>query len=68
MPEDIIAGTHWCHRSICAQWLEDTLGIQVEELNHPKLPRFVYLRGQHVKPPTYDKRPPQDLLDLMLAS
>jgi hypothetical protein len=28
---------------------KDTLGITVEELNYPKLPRFVYLRGQHVK-------------------
>jgi hypothetical protein len=63
-PKGIEAGTHWCHRHIAAQWLEDTLGIQVEELKHPKQSRFRYLRWQNVKPPSYGKRPPQDLLDL----
>jgi hypothetical protein len=47
------------------KWLEDMIGMKVEEVGHPDLSRFRYLRGQHVKSPTYDKRPPQDLLDLL---
>ena len=65
--KDIEAGTHWCHRSIAAQWLEDSLGIKVEEVGHPNLSRFGYLRGQHVQAPNYGKRMPDDLIDLLNA-
>jgi hypothetical protein len=65
--KDIESGHKWCHRSIAAQWLGDTLGIKVEELNHPDLPRFRYLRGQHVQAPSYGKRKPEDLIDLLAA-
>ena len=66
-PEDIVAGTHWCHRSIAAQWREDTIGVKVEEVGHPDLPRFRYLRGQHVQAPSYGKRKPDDLIDFLAA-
>jgi hypothetical protein len=64
-PKDIIAGSKWCHRSICAQWLEDTIGVKVEEVGHPDLPRFRYVRGQHIAAPSYSAQPPTDLLDLL---
>jgi hypothetical protein len=53
--KDIESGLKWCHRSICAQWLEDTIGVKVEEVGHPDLPRFGYLRRQHVQAPNYGK-------------
>jgi hypothetical protein len=50
---DIQAGTQWCHRHLAAQWLEDRLGIAVEEYGHPNLDRFAKLRVNGVDPPTY---------------
>jgi len=41
-------------RGIVAQWLEDTIGLIVEEVGHPNLKRWAFLRSQHVKPPRYD--------------
>ena len=67
-PKDIIAGTHWCHRSIAAQWLEDSLDIKVEEVGHPDLPRFRYLGSQHIAAPSYSAQPPTDMLDLLVPA
>jgi len=50
---DIQAGTQWCHRHLAAQWLEDKLGITVEEFGRPDLDRFAKLRLAGVDPPTY---------------
>jgi hypothetical protein len=46
-------GKLWCHRHLAAQWLEDRLGITVEEVGHPKLDRFTKLRLNGVAPPSY---------------
>jgi Phage integrase family len=32
----IEAGICYCHRHLAAQWLEDSLGIKVEEVGHPE--------------------------------
>jgi hypothetical protein len=52
-PGGIAEGACWCHRHLVAQWLEDRLGILVEEVAHPTLDRFAKLRAEGVKPPTY---------------
>jgi hypothetical protein len=59
--KDIEAGICYCHRHLAAQWLEDSLGIKVEEVGHPDLPRFRYLRGQHLTAPSYARRERVDL-------
>ena len=41
---DCHAGSKWCHRHLAAQWLEDRLGIEVQEVGFPNLDRFAYLR------------------------
>lgn len=46
-------GKLWCHRHLAAQWLEDKLGIRVEEVGHPDLDRFAKLRLNGVEPPRY---------------
>jgi hypothetical protein len=52
-------------RHIAAQWLEDSLGIKVEEVGHPDLSRSRYLRGEHFAPsyvrrePGYSAQPPR---------
>ncbi len=46
-------GSLWCHRHLAAQWLEDRLGIKVEEFGHPKLDRFAKLRVNGVAAPIY---------------
>jgi hypothetical protein len=46
-------GKLWCHRHLAAQWLEDRLGIKVEEFGHPNLDRFTKLRLNGIKPPNY---------------
>ena len=46
----IEAGICYCHRRLAAQWLEDSLGIKVEEVGNPDLPRFRYLHGKHFAP------------------
>jgi hypothetical protein len=51
--EDIHAGTHYCHRHLAAQWLEDHLGIEVPELGHPRLDRFAHLCTLRIEPPKY---------------
>jgi hypothetical protein len=63
--KDIEAGICYCHRHIAAQWLEDSLGIKVEEVGHPELSRFRYLRSQHIASPSYSAQPPTDLFDLL---
>jgi hypothetical protein len=42
-----------CHRRLATQWLEDRLGITVEEVGHPNLDRFAKLRLNGVTPPAY---------------
>jgi hypothetical protein len=59
----IEAGICYCHRHLAAQWLEDSLGIKVEEVGHPDLPRFRYLRGKHFVP-SYVRREPVEQLCL----
>jgi hypothetical protein len=54
--KDIEAGKCYCHRHVAAQWLEDTLGIKVEEVGHPDLFRFRYLNEEHVAAPSYARR------------
>jgi hypothetical protein len=51
--DDIQAGSKWCHRHLAAQWLEDTLGIPVPELGHPRLDRFAHLRALEIEPPRF---------------
>jgi hypothetical protein len=46
-------GKCWCHRHLAARWLEDRLGIKVEEYGHPNLDRFAKLRINGVKLPNY---------------
>lgn len=52
-PKSIAQGACWCHRHLVAQWLEDRLGIQVEEVGFPTLDRWATLRHEGVEPPTY---------------
>jgi len=52
-PVGIQSGSCWCHRHLVAQWLEDTLGIQVEEVGHPTLDRWARLRAAGVASPSY---------------
>ena len=52
-PVGVNEGKIWCHRHLAAQWLEDKLGIEVEEVGHPSLDRFAKLRLERVKPPMY---------------
>jgi hypothetical protein len=52
-PADIAAGKYWCHRHIVAQWLNDTLDLEVEELKHPDLDWWATLRKEGVSPPRY---------------
>jgi hypothetical protein len=59
----IEAGICYCHRRLAAQWLEDSLGIKVEEVGHPDLPRFRYLQGKHFAP-SYVRREPVEQLCL----
>jgi hypothetical protein len=47
------AGKAWCHRHLAAQWLEDRLDIQVQEVGHPNLDRFAFLRQQGIAAPNY---------------
>jgi hypothetical protein len=51
----------YCHRHLAAKWLEDTIGIKVEEVGHPDLPRFRYLNKEHVAAPSYARRERVDL-------
>jgi len=53
---DIQAGRCYCHRHLAAQWLEDTLGIAVPELDHPGLDRSAYLRALGLEQPRFRKR------------
>lgn len=39
---DYHIGSKWCHRHIVAQWLEDRLGIEVQEVGYPSLDRFAF--------------------------
>jgi hypothetical protein len=50
---DVQEGKIWCHRHLAAQWLEDKLGIRVEEYAFPDLDRFAKLRLNRVTPPVY---------------
>jgi hypothetical protein len=56
-PADVRAGTKWCHRHLAAKWLEDTLGIKVEEVGHPDLDRFAFLRKLGIDEPKYERKP-----------
>jgi hypothetical protein len=46
-------GRAWCHRHLVAQWLEERLGIEVPEVDHPKLDRFAFLRKHGIPAPDY---------------
>lgn len=47
------SGKVWCHRHLAAQWLEDRLGIEVQEVGFPNLDRFAYLRQFDIPTPRY---------------
>lgn len=46
-------GEDFCHRHLVAQWLEDTLGVEVEEFGFPGLNRFAALERKGISRPTY---------------
>jgi hypothetical protein len=50
---DVHAGRCYCHRHLAAQWLEDRLGIEVQEVGHPQLDRFALLRALGIEPPRF---------------
>jgi hypothetical protein len=50
---DCDAGRTWCHRHLVAQWLEDRLGVEVPEVDHPKLDRFALLQKHGIPAPDY---------------
>jgi hypothetical protein len=52
-PHDCHAGSKWCHRHIVAQWLEDRIGIEVQEVGFPNLNRFAYLQNLGLPAPSY---------------
>jgi hypothetical protein len=54
--QDCDAGKVWCHRYLAAQWLEDRLGIEVQEVGCPNLDRFAGLRSVGIPAPSYRKR------------
>jgi hypothetical protein len=54
---DCDSGRKWCHRHLAAQWLEDRLGIEVEEIGFPDLERFACLRKIGVPTPEYCAAP-----------
>jgi hypothetical protein len=54
--DDIQAGRRYCHRHLVAKWLEDTLGIAVPEMGHPRLDRFAHLRALGIAPPRFRGR------------
>lgn len=66
--KDIQSGTKWCHRHLAAQWLEEQLGIKVEEVDNPDLDRFAYLKQRDVPLPSYQGdrfKPRQGAMALM---
>lgn len=51
---DISAGRKWCHRHIVAQWLEDTLGIEVPEVGaEDGFDRWIKIKNEGLDPPSY---------------
>ncbi len=58
---DIDGGRCWCHRHLVAQWLEQRLGITVEELEWPQLDRFRFLRDPQpwLEPPRKGRAAPR---------
>jgi len=50
---DIKAGRCYCHRHLAAEWLEERLGITVQELDCPLLDRFAYLRSLGIELPDF---------------
>ena len=50
---DCQSGKTFCHRHLVAQWLEDCLAIEVEEVGSPELDRFAFLRAQGIEPPDH---------------
>lgn len=54
-PAKIAAGEDWCHRHLIAQWLEDRLGFEVEELGYPGLDRYPHFRRAGIATPSYRK-------------
>jgi hypothetical protein len=54
--QDCDAGKVWCHRHLAGQWLEDRLGIEVQEVGFPSLDRFAYLRNLGIPAPSYRQR------------
>jgi hypothetical protein len=53
---DCNSGHRWCHRHLAAQWLEDCLGIKVQEIGFPELARFSYLRKLGITAPSYHEQ------------
>jgi hypothetical protein len=52
---DIQARRCYCHRNLAAQWLENRLGIEVQEIGYPQLDRFAHLRALGIEPPRFRK-------------
>lgn len=48
------AGSTWCHRHIAARWLEDRLGVQIEEVGAPVgFDPWRHIRKQGIEPPRF---------------
>lgn len=52
-PQKIHVGELFCHRHLVAQWLEDSLSIEVKEYDFPDLDRFHLLRKRGLDEPKY---------------
>jgi len=55
---DCHTGGKWCHRHLAAQWLEESLGIDVPEVGISNLDRFAYLRKLNIAAPTFSTSTP----------
>jgi len=50
----IQAGTTYCHRHMAAQWLEQTMGITIQEIGAPdNFDRWAMARKEGITPPSY---------------
>ncbi len=49
----IAAGATWCHRHLAAQWLEDRLGIAVEEVGAPRFNRWGFFDAERLPQPSF---------------
>lgn len=49
-------GATFCHRHFAAKWLEDSLGIRIDEVGAPEqFDRWMKLRSEGLEPPSYPR-------------